>query len=246
MADVVHLAAERGVATITLDSPDNRNALSRALLEQLGSALREARDDERTRAIVLTHTGNTFCAGADLKDPPAPGSPFSLPNVLNLIWTAPQPVVARVDGHVRAGGTGLAAACDLAIASPKATFAINEVRIGVVPSVISLVVVPRLGHTRALELFLGGDVFDARRAAEVGLVTEAADDVDAAVAARVDQLLLAAPGALATTKRLLRPGELDFTELERLSLEVFASEEAREGMTAFREKRAPRWASSGD
>jgi methylglutaconyl-CoA hydratase len=241
MADIVRLAAEGGVATVTLDSPENRNALSRALLEQLDARLREARADDSTRVIVLTHTGNTFCAGADLNDPPAPGSTFSLPNVLNLLWTSPKPVVASIDGHVRAGGTGLVAACDIIVASPNATFAINEVRIGVVPAVISLVVVPRLGQTRALELFLGGEMVDARRAAEIGLVTAAADDVDGEVAERVEQLLLAAPGALATTKRLLRPAELDFTEVERLSLEVFAGEEAREGMAAFREKRPPRW-----
>jgi methylglutaconyl-CoA hydratase len=242
MADVVHLVSEGGVATITLDSPENRNALSRVLLEQLDASLREARDDDATRVIVLTHTGNTFCAGADLKDPPAPGSQFSLPNVLNLIWTSPKPVVSRIDGHVRAGGTGLAAACDLAIASPNSTFAINEVRIGVAPSVISLVVVPRVGHTRALELFLGGETFDATRAAEVGLVTAAVDDVDAEVGERVRQLLLGAPNALAITKRLLRPTELDFSELERLSVETFASDEAHEGIAAFREKRPPRWA----
>jgi len=230
-----------GVATVTLDSPANRNALSRALLEQLGGRLEEALADEAVRVVVLSHTGPAFCAGADLKDPPGPDADWSLPAVLNVLWTAPKPVVARVGGHARAGGVGLLAACDIAVAAPAATFAFSEVRIGVAPAIISLVTLPRLGHTRALELYLTGETFDGTRAAEIGLVTAVAEDVDAAVARYVEQLRLGAPRALAETKRLVR-APLDFAAVERLSLELFGSDDAAEGIAAFRQKRPPRWA----
>jgi methylglutaconyl-CoA hydratase len=135
----------------------------------------------------------------------------------------------------------MVAACDLAVASPDATFAFSEVRLGLVPAVISAVCLPRLSHADALELFLTGDAFGAQRAAAAGLVTEVADDVDAAVAALVARLRLGAPRALAEAKRLVR-GELDFGRLEELSREFFASDDAREGIAAFREKRPPTWA----
>lgn len=241
MTELVHIDVERNVATVTLDSPANRNALSRTLLEQLDARLRDALADDAVRVLVLSHTGTVFCSGADLKDPPRPGAPVSLPDVLNLLWTAPKPVVARVGGHARAGGIGLVAACDIAVAARDATFAFSEVRLGVVPAIISLVTLPRLGHARTLELFLTGDKFDGARAAEIGLVAAVADDVEATVGEYVDKLRLGAPGALAATKRLLR-APLDFAELERLSLETFAGEEAREGLAAFAKKRAPRWA----
>jgi len=241
VTEVVRLDVERNVATVTLDSPANRNALSRTLLEQLDARLRDALADDAVRVLVLSHTGSVFCSGADLKEPPGPDAPVSLPDVLNLLWTAPKPVVARVGGHARAGGIGLLAACDVAVAARDATFAFSEVRLGVVPAIISLVTLPRLGHARALELYLTGDTFDGARAAEIGLVAAVADDVDATVGDYVDKLRLGAPGALAATKRLLR-APLDFAELERLSLQAFAGEEAREGMAAFAEKRAPRWA----
>jgi methylglutaconyl-CoA hydratase len=241
VTELVRLDVERNVATVTLDSPANRNALSRTLLEQLDARLRDALADDAVRVLVLSHTGPVFCSGADLKDPPGSGAAVSLPDVLNLLWTAPKPVVARVGGHARAGGIGLLAACDVAVAARDATFAFSEVRLGVVPAIISLVTLPRLGHARALELFLTGDTFDGARAAEIGLVAAVADDVDATVGEYVDKLRLGAPGALAATKRLLR-APLDFGELERLSLETFAGEEAREGMAAFAEKRPARWA----
>lgn len=235
---LVRLGTLEGVATITLDSPGNRNALSARLLAELDEALAVALEDQAVRVLVLTHEGPAFCSGADLKEPPGPGA---LPRVLQALWTAPKPVVARVAGHVRAGGVGLVAACDLAVASRDATFAFSEVRIGVAPAVISLVVLPRLGMTRALELFLTGEKIDGERAAAAGLVAVAADDVDAAVARYVEQLRLGAPRALAEAKRLIRR-PLDFDELERLSAELFAGDEAREGIQAFLEKRPPAWA----
>ncbi len=224
--------------TIVLDSPGNRNAMSARLLAELTEALEAALADEAVRVLVLTHEGPVFCAGADLKDPPAPGS---APELLNALWTAPKPVVARVAGHVRAGGIGLVAACDIAVAAREATFATPEVRLGLVPAIISPLVVARIGLARALELFLTGEPIAAEAAAAIGLVNEVVDDVDAAVARAVQRLSLGAPHALAATKRLLRQ-PLDFGELEALSLDAFAGEEAREGIAAFLEKRPPAWA----
>lgn len=130
----------RGVETLTLDSPHNRNALSAALVGELTDALADCAKDADVRAIVLTHTGNTFSAGADLRDPPPPDALVAL---LRQIVALPKPVVARVTGHVRAGGLGLLAACDISAASPQATFAFTEVHIGVAPAVISLPLLPR-------------------------------------------------------------------------------------------------------
>lgn len=195
------------------------------------------RDDDDVRVVVLTHTGPAFCAGADLK---ARGRHVPLVEVLSALWELPKPVVARVGGHVRAGGVGLVAACDLSVAARGATFAFTEVRLGLVPAVISVVCLPKLGMTGALELFLTADPFDAARAAEAGLVTAVADDVDAAVATYVEQLRLGAPRALAEAKRLVR-APLDFAAMERLSAEFFAGDDAREGIAAFMEKRPPAW-----
>src|SRR4051794_39321809 len=241
----------RGVATLTLDSPPNRNALSTALIEELLAALAAADADATVRAIVLTHAGPVFCSGADLKETAAAfgaGKPpiNRLGEVLAAIWESPKPVVARVTGPARAGGLGLIAAADLAVCSLDATFAFSEVRIGVIPAVISATVLPRLAPRAAAELYLTGATFDGARAAHVGLVTAAVDaaSVDATVAAYLDALVRGAPGALAGTKRLLRRQKADtfrddVAELTGLSLTYFGSPEGIEGIVAFREKRDP-------
>lgn len=242
-----------GVTTITLDSPGNRNALSARLRSELAAALHTAIGDEATRVIVLTHTGPVFCSGMDLSEARTgtAGGPgvLDLPAILQAIGESPKPVLARVAGPARAGGVGLVAACDIALASRGATFAFGEVRIGVVPAVISAVVRPRMQPRAVQELFLTGEVFDAERAAATGLITAAvpADRLDEQVARYTGLLRLGAPGALATTKRLLaRPPRADLgaelAELVRLSAEVFGSDEAAEGIRAFAGKRPPSWA----
>jgi methylglutaconyl-CoA hydratase len=245
-----------GVATITLDSEHNRNALSVQLISELLDGLRRALDDAAVRVIVLSHTGRVFCSGADLKGTQAAGSAAdlpvaSLPDILQTIWEAPKPLVARVAGPARAGGLGLIGAADLAVTTEDATFAFTEVRLGVIPAVISATVLPRLAPRAAAELFLTGEVFDGRRAAEVGLVTAAvpADQLDSAVDRYVAALVRGAPGALAGAKALLRRpapasvrAELD--ELAELSVRYFTSEEGREGVASFREKRDPAWVPS--
>jgi len=254
--ELVHLAVERGVATITLDSPGNRNALSRRLLADLEGHIRAALADERARVLVLTATGPAFCSGADLKEqreptaagPSARGS-GGLVSILTALRASPKPVIARVNGPARAGGLGLVCASDVAVAVDSATFAFSEVRIGVAPAIISVVALPRLGPARALELFLTGDAFDAPTAAAYGLINRAvpAGELDAAVGRYADSLIMGGPAALAETKRLVSEvpglpiGEA-FARMAELSARLFASDEARQGMAAFAEKRAPGWA----
>ncbi|MFJ9118027.1 enoyl-CoA hydratase family protein [Streptomyces sp. NPDC102394] len=233
----------RGVETLSLDSPANRNALSAALVGELADALTDCAKDSDVRAIVLTHTGNTFCAGADLRDPPHPDALVAL---LRQIVELPRPVVARVTGHVRAGGLGLLAACDIAVASAEATFAFTEVRIGVAPAVISLPLLPRTDPRALARYYLTGERLDAAKAARIGLLTAAGDDVDAVLAPVLDGLRRAAPQGLAETKALLTAKVLeafdrDADRLTALSARLFASPQAREGMTAFLERRDPTW-----
>lgn len=247
MTAPVTTAHERGVTTLTLDAPERRNALSGALLGALTDALHTADADDGTRAIVLTHTGGTFSAGVDLKDPPPPGAFLSL---LRLLLTLPTPVVARVTGHARAGGLGLLGACDIAVAGASATFAFTEVRIGVAPAVISLPLLPRLDPRAAARYFLTGEVFDAAEAARIGLLTTAAPNADTALAPVLDGLRRAAPGALRATKELVNARVLHAFDTEgkavtELTARLFTAEEAHEGMTAFLERRDPSWTCTG-
>ncbi|MFI1129371.1 enoyl-CoA hydratase family protein [Streptomyces althioticus] len=234
----------RGVETLSLDAPERRNALSAALVGGLAAALTDAGKDPGVRAVVLTHTGNTFSAGADLKDPPDPAALVAL---LRQIVELPKPVVARVTGHVRAGGLGLLAACDIGVASRTATFAFTEVRIGVAPAVISLPLLPRTDPRALTRYYLTGERFDADEAARIGLVTAAGDDADDTLEPILDGVRRSAPEALAETKRLLTAKVLetfdrDADTLTALSARLFASASAREGMTAFLERRDPEWA----
>lgn len=251
MADeLVHYDVVGGTATITLDSPHNRNALSAQLRRELSGSLAKAAADDAVRVVVLTHTGPVFCAGMDLKE--ARGGSAGdqgvneFPKILEQLWTSPKPVVARLAGPARAGGIGMVAACDIAVAVPEATFAFSEVRIGVVPAIISLTVLPRLNPRAAHELFLTGDTFDARRAVEIGLLNSATSDLDAEVARFVKALAAGGPKALAETKALLSrphpatPSE-GFDEMLGLSAKFFASEEGQEGILAFAQKRKPNW-----
>ncbi|MGW0134176.1 enoyl-CoA hydratase family protein [Streptomyces sp. NPDC003299] len=243
MTTVVGRSRTRGIDTLSLDSPDTRNALSAPLVTALADALTDCAKDPDVRAVVLTHTGTTFCAGADLRDPPHPDA---LVDLLRQILHLPKPVVARITGHVRAGGLGLLAACDIAAASPEATFAFTEVRIGVAPAVISLPVIPRTDPRALARYYLTGERFDAAEAVRLGLLTTTADDVDEALAPVLDGLRRSSPQALAETKQLLTARVLetfdrDAAGLTALSARLFSSAEAREGMTAFLEKRDPAW-----
>lgn len=181
---------ERGITTLTLDSPANRNALTARLVGELTEALGKCAQDEDVRAVVLTHTGSTFSAGADLKSPP---NPYTFVGLLRQIVTLPKPVVARITGHVRAGGLGLVGACDIAAAGSDSDFAFTEVRIGVAPAVISLPLLPRMEPRAAGRYYLTGERFDAAEAVRTGLLTLTADDVDTALAPLLDGLRRASP-----------------------------------------------------
>lgn len=259
LAELVHLEVAGGIATITLDSPHNRNALSRAVVGGLEQHLRSALADDNVRLIVLTHTGPVFCSGADLKEARTGGAgggstgPGGLVGILKTIWNSPKPVVARVGGPTRAGGIGLVAACDISVAVDTATFAFSEVRLGLIPAIISVVILPKIGLTKGMELFLTGDTFDAVAAAQMGLLNAAVpeDKLEETVAGYTSSILKGAPNALWGCKRLVRevPGmTMDdaFAQTAAWSAEYFTSEEAREGLLSFAEKRPPRWAEGVD
>ncbi|MEE2031258.1 enoyl-CoA hydratase-related protein [Rhodococcus chondri] len=247
---LVRSTVTEGVATVTLDSPGNRNALSAGLCAQLLAALTTVVQDDEVRVVVLTHTGPVFCAGADLKEDPerkaAAARDFSA--VLELLWTCPKPVVARLAGPVRAGGTGLVAACDFAVAVDTVSFAFTEVRIGVVPAVISVPLRHRVVPHALYRLFLTGETFDAPHAASIGLLSAVApvDGLDAEIDRLVEMLLLSGPQAWTGTKQLLRSGSESITAelstMQELSAQYFRSDEAREGIRSFAERRRPAWA----
>lgn len=247
-------------ARLTLNSPHNRNALSTALVDQLHQGLRDAAADTAVRVVVLGHTGNTFCAGADLSAASggAGGSPPSgfdlavarareMTALLRAIVESPLPVIAAVDGHVRAGGFGLVGACDIAVAGPRSTFALTEARIGVAPSIISLTLLPKMTPRAAARYYLTGQTFDAAEAAAIGLITVAADDVDAAVEELVAAVGKGSPQGLAASKALTTAAvreafDRDAERLTEESARLFVSDEAQEGMRAFLQKRPPSWA----
>lgn len=247
-----------GVATITLDSPKNRNALSPTLTAQLRDHLDNVDGDPSVRTVVLTHSGGTFCAGADLSAAMADGlSPEeasaagteAMTALLRAIITSSKPVIARIDGHVRAGGLGIVGACDIVVVGPSTTFALTEARLGLAPSMISLTLLPRIDSRAASRYFLTGEKFGPAEARDIGLVTIAVDDSDA-VAAAVEGLTAdlrkSSPQGLRESKKVVNTV---LTELfDRLvdqrrseSAALFSSDEAREGMTAFLQRREPSW-----
>ena len=248
--ELVHLDVDSGIATITLDSPRNRNALSAQLVSELHKRIETAEADAAARAIVLTHTGTTFCAGADLSEArngPMSGTASTLLQLIRAFIDCPKPVVARIDGNVRAGGLGLIGACDIVVAGPRSTFALTEVRLGLAAAVISVALLPRIDERAAARYFLTGATFDAAEAARIGVVSIAAPDADEACAAVTAQLLLGSPQGLAESKRLITARvraaiEQDGERMVELSARLFASDEAHEGMVAFLERRPPRWA----
>lgn len=261
MDRLVDYAVDKHVARLTLNSPHNRNALSTTLVTQLHQGLRDAASDPAVRAVVLGHTGNTFCAGADLSEGSAATNedPFEattersreMAALLRAIVESPLPVIVAINGHVRAGGMGLVGAGDIAVAGPRSTFALTEARIGVAPAIISLTLLPKMSARSAARYYLTGETFDAVTAAEIGLITTASDDVDAAVASLVADIGRASPQGLAASKALTTASVIDGfdRDAERLGTEsarLFVSDEAREGMLAFLQKRPPSWLSSDD
>jgi methylglutaconyl-CoA hydratase len=253
MSEAVLYERRGPAAWITLNQPERRNALGDDLVRGLRDHLARAVADPAVRVIVLTGAGPAFCAGADLKaggvgaTHEAAENPFV--TVMRTIWESPKPVIGRVNGHAFGGGVGLVAACDLTVAADSANFAFSEVRVGVIPAMISVLCVPKLGIQNAMWLFVTGERFDAARAVELGLVHRAvpAAELDAAVEQVIGLVRLGGPTAVGEAKQLVRriplmSMEEAFRWTTEKSAQLFSSPEAAEGMTAFLEKRKPRWA----
>jgi enoyl-CoA hydratase/carnithine racemase len=241
LPDLVRSDPSDRLITITLDSPANRNALSRRLVSELRDALAAAAASGTAHAVLLTHTGTTFCSGAALDEmrdgDPAEGTRDLLALFRDLL-TLPIPVVARVDGATRAGGLGVLGACDIVLAAARSTFAFTEVRLGLAPAVISLPLRPLLTPRAAARYFLTGETFDAVTAAQIGLVTAAGDDVDTLVQPVLDGLRRADPQGLRETRPLttgdrLRAIDEEGTAIGELSARLFASPVARKHFAAF-------------
>ena len=243
MTELVHLGVDDGVATITLDSPHNKNALSQQQTGELLAHLETAGADDAVRVIVIRSAGEVFCSGADLSEATTVGMGVGAQRMVDVqraIVANPKPVVARVAGPVRAGGIGIVAAADISIAGASSTFALTEVRLGLAAATISLTVLPRLTDRAASLTFLTGDGFDGAEAARLGLVTQAvADaDLDAALDAVLRSLAKGAPQGLRETKKLLNRellADIDArgTDLANLSASLFGSPAAQEAMLAF-------------
>jgi enoyl-CoA hydratase/carnithine racemase len=247
MTELVHYAAADGIATITLDSPHNRNALSRQLVTELYDGLDKAGADDDVRVILLRSADRVFCSGADLSEA-ATGSmeegALAIVELQRRILACPKPVVVALAGPVRAGGTGIVAAADVAIASEDADFALTEVKLALTPAIISLTLLPRMTSRAAALTFLGGEKFSGAQAAAYGLVTEAvpADQLDARIAEVCASFATGAPQGLRETKALINRDLLDRIdargpELAKLSARLFGSDEAREAMMAFLSKK---------
>lgn len=238
---LVHSASDDRIVTVTLDSPANRNALSRQLVTELEAALTEAAEDRSVHGVLLTHTGTTFCSGAALNEMLEGDTERSTRELLALfrrLLTLPVPVVARVDGAARAGGLGILGSCDVVLAASRSTFAFTEVRLGLAPAVISLPLRPLLDPRSISRYFLTAETFDAATAQAMGLVTEAPDDVDAVLAGVLEALRkgerqgLREARALTTADRL-RALDDEGSAMAELSARLFASPVAQAHFSAF-------------
>jgi enoyl-CoA hydratase len=251
VTSVVRYDVDGRVATITLDSPENRNALSRALVGELIDHLAAAGQDPGVRVVILTHTGTVFCSGADLTEAGSgsmSAATTSMTGVMTTITELDKPVIAKVSGHVRAGGLGIVGACDIAVASETASFAFTEARIGLAPAIISMTTLDQMRPRAAARYCLTGETFAGTAAAEIGLITEATSSgsIDDVVTRLAEQICETSPQGAAETKRLLtaarrRRMAAEAPGLAALSARLFASEEAQEGIHAFLERRHPSW-----
>ncbi len=246
-----------GAAWITLNRPEVRNAISAQLVAELDHHLEQAFADDQVRTVVLTGAGKGFCAGADLKNPPgratADGRVVPYPDLLMRMWNGPKPVIGMINGAAYAGGLGMVAACDIVVTDEDAGFAFSEVKIGVIPAIIAVVCLRKLGEHHGMKLFLTGERFTGKQAVTFGLAHRAvpADQLEAAVQEEIDLIRLAGPNAVAEAKKLVRQVPHvsmaeGFELTQKWSRDMFQTEEAAEGMAAFREKRPPAWVSESE
>jgi methylglutaconyl-CoA hydratase len=254
---VLRTARDGAVLRLTLNRPDARNAFDEEVIAALTAVARSAREDATLRAVVLSGEGQTFCAGADLAwMSKAVGysrnenlrDAEDLARMLQLLDALPVPLIARVQGAAFGGGAGLVAVCDIAVATDTTSFAFSEVKLGIMPAVISPYVLAKIGQSAARELFLTGVRFSAARAREIGLVHAVVPsaNLDATVESYVNEVLSSAPAAIATAKQLIRdvsdrrPGDVMALTTGAIA-DLRVSAEGQEGMRAFLEKRKPRW-----
>ncbi len=254
----VRVKTESGIMTATLVDVENRNALGSALLSGLLDAITQANSDPSIRALVVTNEGSTFCAGANLKERSGAvktqgDAKIGFDDLLEAIQQSPTPIIGRIAGHVVGGGNGLAAALDISIADEDVKFGFTEVRLGVIPAIISVVCLPKMRSGEAMEAFLRGNRFPASRAAELGLINRAvpAAELDAAVEEVLADLRKGGPTALGLAKRLIyevpaMEQKEAFQYTTRLSGKLFAGEEAKEGMAAFLGRRKASWAEENE
>ena len=242
-----------GAAWITLNRPENRNALSAILVTELYDHLTNANADDEVRSIVITGNGPAFCAGADLKSPPGQlsegvGRAVHYADVLTAIIDSPKPVIAAVNGAAFAGGLGLVGAADIVVTRTDVQFSFSEVRIGVIPAIISVVCMPKLGVHHGTKLFLTGERFDGQQAVDMGLahITVPEDKLVSTVEEQIAMINLGGPIAVQECKKLARRVtqlsiEEGLKETAEWSARMFRSDEGAEGMASFREKRKPNW-----
>ncbi len=243
----LRIERDGAVLRMTLAKPERRNAFDAALIAELHDAFSDVGD---ARVVVLAGDGPSFCAGADVEWQRASiGLSFDenvadalrLHRMLATVDSCPAPLVARVQGYALGGGSGLVACADVVVASLDATFGFTEVRLGIIPAVISPFVFAKIGAGAARRLFLTGERFNAETALRIGLIHELADDLDAAVERVVGELLKSGPEATRAAKRLARERPYDGEELARIAAGLRAGDEGQEGLRAFLEKRAPNW-----
>ena len=250
---------DAGRATVTLNRPEVHNAFDDALIAQLTEVVQSIAAREDLRVMVLAAAGKSFSAGADLNwmrrvadysEAENPADAEALTRLLTALDELPIPTVARVQGAALGGGVGLVACCDIAVAAAEAKFALSEVRLGLIPAVISPYVLAAIGSRTARRYFLTAERFDAEEARRIGLVhaVVAAEELDAAVDGFVDAVRLGGPAAVAACKRLVLDisGRVDAATrretAERIA-RIRATGEGREGVAAFLEKRKPDWQS---
>jgi len=243
----LRIERDNGVLRVTLAKPERRNAFDAALIAELQKAFSNIGD---ARVVVLAGDGPSFCAGADVEWQRASidlsfeenvEDALRLFRMMEAVDSCPAPVVARVQGFALGGGSGLAACSDVVIAQPDATFGFTEVRLGIIPAVISPFVFAKIGTGAARRFFLTGERFDAATAQRIGLVQDVTDDLDASVERLVGEILKSGPEATRAAKRLTREHPADGEELARIAAGLRSGEEGQEGLRAFLHRRNPRW-----
>ena len=255
---MLEVTKKAGVARVTLNRPELRNAFDDKLIGELTRAFRDVEKDKSVRVMVLAGNGPAFCAGADLNwMKRMSGYSYEqnladakgLAEMLATLDRLPKPTIARVHGPVFAGGTGLVAACDIAVGTPEAKMCLSEAKLGLSPATISPYVIRAMGEREARRYFLTAEVFDAQEAFRIGMLSMLVNDLDAAIDGLLKHLLAGGPEAHAKIKALIRavagrrPDDALVAETARQIAEIRGSPEGKEGIASFLEKRKAAWCS---